>query len=211
MLSINEDDDEYYQAYLHQVYQDDQALPSLSPAELDSRYEEGICPTYGELHYYSVKKLIRLMHLSDQDVFLDLGSGLGKCALQVFMQAPLKRVIGVEALEALSEQANRVVSRVKADFPSFWADERKLSMICGNFLQVDWENPTCVYTCSTCFTQPVLNAIVDRVNQTPSIKQVYSLRPLPTLQRLKLVNVYRVECSWDSSLCFEYADPMRAG
>lgn len=78
-------------------------------------------------------------------------------------------------------------------------------MVCGNFLEVDWQNPTCVYTCSTCYTQLVLDAIGDRVNKTPSIKQMYSLRPLPTLNRLKLFKVITVECSWDSSLCYVYA------
>lgn len=118
MFSFN-DDDEYYQAYLDQVYQDAHALPSLARTEINAHYDVGICPTYGELHYYSVKKLMNLMQLSDQDIFLDLGSGLGKCALQLFMQAPAKRVIGIEALQALSDQTNRVTTKIKAEFPFF--------------------------------------------------------------------------------------------
>ena len=94
-------------------------MPSLARAELDAHYDVGVCPTYGELHYYSVKKLIHLMQLGDQDIFLDLGSGLGKCALQLFMQAPAKRVVGIEALQSLSDQANRVATKVKDDFPFF--------------------------------------------------------------------------------------------
>ncbi len=147
--------------------------------------------------------MLKQITLSSDDVFLDLGSGIGKCALQVFMQSDVHKVVGIEAALPLHEQALHVSQQVKSDFPLFWENERQLNYTGENFLQANWQQATVVYTCSTCFTQELLVAIANKINLQPTVKQVLSLRPLPTL-KMPLKKVFSVECSWDSALCFQY-------
>lgn len=204
-MTILSESDESFQAYFDQVYQGMPALKSPSPEETRQAREVGICSTYGELLYYSVQKIADRMQLTADDVFCDLGSGMGKCALQIFMQTAVKRVIGIESHAILSEKAASSCQEIRTAFPFFWEEGREIAFVKDNFLNCDWGSPTALYTCSTCFDTALLNAIGDKINQTPSIRQVMSLRPLPSLTRLKCVNIFRVECSWDSALCYHYA------
>lgn len=196
--------DELYQAYLADVYQHAELYRVYNPEDHKAFIQSGISFTYGEMLYPSVKKLLNKLHLGPDDTFLDLGSGLAKFALQVFIQTDVGKVIGIEALPELNDQAKRVIADVQTEFPFFWEQNRVLSLITGNFLTQDWENANIVYTCSTCFRTELLDAIGDKINQEKSVKQVLSLRPLPTLERLALKQVFTVECSWDSALCYHY-------
>lgn len=192
--------DELYQAYLATVYE-----KVVSQTHLPASGSL----TYGEMLYPSVKRLLKKLHRSsfvpEKNIFLDLGSGLGKLALQVFMQTALSKVIGVEYRSELSEQSSEAIKFIHQDFPFFWEQGRELNIITGDFLKESWEQANIVYACSTCFRPELLAAIGERVNQEASVQQVFTLRPLPTLKRLPLKEVFTVECSWDSALCYHYA------
>jgi SAM-dependent methyltransferase len=188
--------DELYQAYLVSVYEK-LTLPATSKAT-DSL-------TYGEMLYPSVKKVLTTLSLRPEDIFLDLGSGLGKFAIQVFMQSQVQQVIGIEMRTELSESACEALQMIKQEFPIFWEKDRKLQFLHGDFLKLNWEQATIAYCCATCFRPELLNAIGDKLNQETSVQQVLSLRPLPTLTRLPLKKVFTVECSWDSALCYYYS------
>jgi hypothetical protein len=198
-------DDELYQGYLTKVYQNTQGYQAYSPHERELFVNAGVCVTYGELLYPSVKHLINRFSYSGADVLLDLGSGLGKFALQAFLQTDIKKVIGIEASQVVCSQAQVVKERVAADFPEFWENNRELTFICDDFIQASWQGATIIYTCSTCFTQELLVAIGDKINQQREVRQVFSLRPLSSL-KMPLKRIFAVECSWDSALCFQYGD-----
>lgn len=202
-MALNVDEDQLYQGYLAKVYQSAQSAPFYSETQRQAFSQSNVCITYGELLYPSVKKLLSVLQPRSDDIFLDLGSGLGKCAMQMFMQSKMQKVIGIEASSSLNQQAQQVAQQLSQDFPFFWGKARELHFICDNFLNCSWQKATLVYTCSTCFTQELLIKIGDKINQQTQIQKVLSLRPLPTLQ-LPLKDVFRVECSWDSSLCFFY-------
>ncbi|HVV69073.1 MAG TPA: hypothetical protein VHE99_08610 [Gammaproteobacteria bacterium] len=196
-------DDELYQGYLTKVYQNTQGYQGYSEQERDLFLKAGVCVTYGELLYPSVKKLIKHFNYSSDDILLDLGSGLGKFALQVFLQTDIKKVIGIEASSVVNSQAQVVKEQVAADFPEFWENARELDFICDDFIKASWQDATIVYTCSTCFTQELLIAIGNKINHQPKVRQVFSLRPLSSL-KMRLKSIFVVECSWDSALCFYY-------
>lgn len=198
------DDDELYQAYLSQLYPE-AVTPRYTRAQRQSLAQTGVCAAYGELLYPSVKKIMKLFQMTSDDVFLDLGSGAGKCALQIFMQSDAKKVIGVEALPVLCAQAEHVKQQLAQDFPCFWEESRELQFVCDNFLQVDFSQATVAYACATCYSETLLAEIGEKANRAASIRQLLSLRPLPTLTRLPLKKVVALECSWDSALGFYYS------
>lgn len=196
--------DELYQAYLAKVYQGIESYGAYDPEQHQVLVQSGVSCTYGEMLYPSVKKILSKLKLSRHDIFLDLGSGLGKFALQVFMQSQAGKVIGIEALPKLSQASEKIVAKLHDDFPDIWENNRELRIISGNFLTQSWENANVLYTCSTCFRPELLDAIGDRINELSTVERVLTLRPLPTLERLSLKQVFTVECSWDSALCYQY-------
>lgn len=195
MRNHNNTIDELYQAYLAAVYEK-LNTPAMSKA--------GGSLTYGEMLYPSVKKLLAKLSLRSQDSFLDLGSGLGKLGIQVFMQSQVHQVRGIEMQSELSSIACDALQTIKKEFPFFWEKDRTLEFLQGDFLTLPWRHASVVYCCATCFRPELLHAIGDKLNQETSVQQVLSLRPLPTLTRLPLKEVFTVECSWDSALCYYY-------
>lgn len=196
--------DKLLNAYVDSIYQQSKGFQSYSSEEKNNYMAKDICYVYGELLYASTLKLINKLNLNSSDTLLDLGSGLGKFTVQVFMASHVGHIVGIEATKPLFEQSQVMVEKIKSDVPFFWEPNRTLKLIYGNFLQHDWSPASAVYSCSTCFTRQLIGKIGDKINQTASIKNALSLRPIHTLERLKLHQVFRVECSWDSALCYWY-------
>lgn len=195
-----------YQAYFDNVYQDLNPYQAFSKNEFKKLQQENICATYGELEYFSAIQLFKIATINEEDIFLDLGSGNGKLVFQAFLQTPAKLCLGIEAVKGLVKQAKRVQSKLLNDIPDLNLDKNhQIQFKLDNFLNCDWQGATIVYTCSTCYTKSLLIAIGNKINETHSVQKVFSLRPLPTLTRLKLKRVFSVECSWDTALCFYYS------
>lgn len=196
--------DEIVQAYMGLVYQDSTSHQIRTQDEIESLQASNICTTYGELNYYSALKIFKKLNLRPNDTLLDLGSGLGKFALQAFIQTEVGKVVGIEAQQQLYLQSLKAVQILRTDFDAFWKDNRDLIFLNENFLESDWYHANIIYSCSTCFTLGLLEAIGHSINKQPHVQQVLSLRPIPTL-KIPLKDVFAVECSWDSALCYHYS------
>lgn len=183
------------QRYLTMLYQDAQRKSSSS--------QNNVAEFYGEVLYPSVDKLLTEINPCEKDVFVDYGSGLGQMAVQVFLKSQVKEVYGIEILADLHLQAYNVSQRVRRELPEFFANNRKLDFLLGSFLDIKL-TPTIAMVSATCFTQPLLWELGKILNATSSIHTVLTLRPIKTLTRLSFKKTIRLECSWDSTLCYVY-------
>ena len=163
-----------------------------------------ISESYGEILYAGVDKLLANLPLSNEDIFIDFGSGLGKIVIQVFLKSSIKAAYGIEILPALHEQAEKIAEKLHHDLPEFYAKNRKLEFISGSFLELPFMEATVALINSTCFTQALLNDLGKRIDSSPSIHTVISTRPIRTLERLPFKKSISVECSWDSALFYIY-------
>lgn len=186
------------QHYLNTLY-NQKELPTLNKNQ-----NKNISETYGEILYESLATLMDAIVISEQDIFIDLGSGLGKVAIQFFLNSGVKESYGIEIVPELHERSAIAAQKVKVDLPDFFIGERKLMFIANNFLNISLNNATIALIASPCFSQTILNSLGEILNNTPSIHTVLSLRPISTLKRLIFVNTIRVECSWDTALCYIY-------
>src|SRR5579864_7063733 len=75
------------QQYLSLLYQGTKGHQSLKCSEQNT-----IPLSYGEILYPGVDRLLAEVTLSEKDVFFDLGSGLGKVVLQVFLKTAVRKV-----------------------------------------------------------------------------------------------------------------------
>ena len=62
--------------------------------------------TYGELTYEGCTRLGEILAMGPDDVFYDLGSGLGRATIQAHLQWGVKRAVGVELSAERSAPAN---------------------------------------------------------------------------------------------------------
>lgn len=70
-----------------------------------NQYEPFSPEVYGETSYELVSKMIEEIQVTEDDVFLDLGSGVGQVVLQMAAATACKICIGVERAEVPSTYA----------------------------------------------------------------------------------------------------------
>lgn len=191
------------QEYMAGLYKGYSGFISYQPGEKASNEKNKVYLTYGEILYPSLTTVIDYLEINDQDVFYDLGSGIGKVALHFFLKTPIKKASGIEAAEARQNSAQKIYRQVKEEFPELYANGRTLTSQCGNFLEVDISDATIIYTCSTCFGEELLKNLGAVFDQCPNLKYVVSLKAIP--QVLPLDRTLEIECTWDKTKCYVYS------
>lgn len=202
---MTDDIEAAYQTFLSDVYKEASAHRVHSQSQIEDYQTQHICHTFGELLTPSLIKVLNTINITPEDVFLDLGSGMGKLALTVYLRTQMNHVIGVEGSKEYHVQAVNIFQNLRQQVPDLFS-KGKLDLILGNFLDFDFNQASIIYSCSTCFTQELLWLIGDKINQSPNVKQVLSLKPIANLDRLPFKKAIAVECSWDSALCYYYSD-----
>lgn len=194
--SIIHDIDLLCQHYLTLLYQD-------THRKTDSA-KDNVCETYGEILYPGIDKLLTLIKPDCHDVFVDYGSGLGKVVLQVYLKSQVKAIYGIECLPDLHQHALNAAQKLKKDLQGYEQKERRLDFILGDFLKIPVNDVTIAFVNSTCFTQSLLNALGKKLDNMPQLHTLLSTRPIGVLKRLRFTKAFRIECSWDSALCYVY-------
>lgn len=196
--------DKITEDYMTALYQGLSGFISYKPGEKEEKIKEKIYLTYGEIVHSSVNTLIRYMpDISDQDVFYDLGSGIGKVPLHFFLKTPVKKACGVEASKLRNDHAVTIYHQVKSEFPELFEGARELNCIQKNFMEAGIEDATIVYTCSTCFSEELLAEIAGLLDRCPKLRYVISLKELP-LKILPFDKIIEIECTWDKTKCYAY-------
>ncbi|CAK0841408.1 unnamed protein product [Prorocentrum cordatum] len=201
---------------LHQLYQgfhrrDNWHLTSSRDVR------EGL--TYGEIEIEGVSELVAILEflgpLEESDTMFDLGSGLGKMAVQIFLATKVHKVIGIEFVQERVEEGIQVLSHMhrllqlqgegaSVSESSIGSrsltcpfDGRSLAFEYGDFLARDLSDATVVYTCSNSFPDTLLQRLSSHLAMSLAVGSVLvSLRKLPQphprltpLFRLKSVHV----------------------
>jgi hypothetical protein len=77
----------------------------------------------GELTMEGVTRLIAASHISANDVFLDIGSGIGNVVVQVALQCNVKQAIGIEIRQEVASLGLRLIQEARQIHP-------QLSRVC---------------------------------------------------------------------------------
>lgn len=189
--------------YMTALYQGLSGFISYKPGEKEAGVKEKIYFTYGEILYSSVNTIIDYMQVTEKDVFYDLGSGIGKVPLHFFLKTPVKRAFGVEASKLRHEQALKIYQQMHNEFPELFENGRVLGCEQKNFLDINLQDATIIYTCSTCFSEELLIDIARLLDACPKLRCVVSLKELP-LSVLTLDKILEIECTWDKTKCYAY-------
>lgn len=195
--------DQLCQDYIGALYHNASGFISYEPGEKESHAEKQIFLTYGEILYPSVNTLIEHMDITEDDVFYDFGSGIGKVALQYFLKTPIKKAGGIEFSEKRNEVAIKVYEQVKEEFPELFLNNRQLTARQGNFLELDISDATIIYSCSTCFSEELLASMGELFNRCPKLRYIASLKPIPS--NIPLDSTIEIDCTWDKTKCYFYS------
>jgi hypothetical protein len=196
--------------YINLLYQGTSGFISYYPGEREEAEKSKVYFTYGEILYPSLNKIIQYMDIDENDVFYDFGSGVGKVVLQVLLNTPVKKAIGIEFNKKRNDVAVKVYKQVKHEFPEL-IKNREFECLNKNFLEVDVSDATIIYACSTLFAPPLLADIAKVIDQhcpklkylisIPSVKYDYTHIPC---ESVKVEDIMDIDCTWDKTVCYIY-------
>lgn len=163
----------------------------ISQEEADEVRKAGGDPTYGEIELSSAEKIFTgLVPIGPDDVFYDLGCGIGKLTLWVYLATPAKKSVGIELCGSRFDQAakakklmeEKILPQRKAIMKAEWGDKalrKKVSVTCGNIATADLDDATIIYMCATCYPDSLMQ---DMVNKFVTLKEglkIVTLKELP--------------------------------
>ncbi len=150
-------------------------------------------PVYGEINPAALDQLLTYLNLNPNDIFYDLGSGVGKVIIQTLLSSSVGQAIGIELSKERFYLAQTALERA----------ENYLSGISlrGSFknqdlLTVDLSEASVIYTCSTAFSEAFMHKLTRRLAMLSQPFRLVSLQELPNDPRFKPIKTLKLDMSW---------------
>eukprot|EP00747_Dinoflagellata_sp_TGD_P187937 gnl/TRDRNA2_/TRDRNA2_46138_c0_seq1.p1 gnl/TRDRNA2_/TRDRNA2_46138_c0~~gnl/TRDRNA2_/TRDRNA2_46138_c0_seq1.p1 ORF type:complete len:612 (-),score=104.43 gnl/TRDRNA2_/TRDRNA2_46138_c0_seq1:39-1874(-) len=169
---------------------------------------------YGEVTHDGMESFYKALQVNMNDVFYDLGSGIGKLVLYVAMRGEVSRSVGIEIGERRHCLAEDACSKLKTELEhqlvpgdegTVTSDHSvHLSAPCSEFSVVLGDlrcknlylDATLIGVSNVCFGESVMSKLLDNVLRQPSsVRRLVSLTQM-LHKRLKLVRTLKVSCTW---------------
>jgi hypothetical protein len=187
---------------MDEVYANISGFGQLGDGEENKVIDQGGAPTYGEITYDSLQTLINDLDFGPQDIFVDLGSGVGKVVTQVYLNTPVKEALGYELADTRYNGA--LQARQMLEDRGMIEKGRKIAFFNDNMLnaklkgKVKGNGKFVVYTCSTCFSPELMHGIGQMLSKLKPGLIFMSLKPLTNYANygFKLLKIYNLPMTW---------------
>lgn len=110
---------------------------------------------YGEILPESFCEILEKANINENDIFYDLGSGVGKAVILAKLIFNVKKSVGIEYLTSLFEESQKILEK----FNNIFNFDNSVEFIKGDFFQVDFSDGTLIFINSTCFSDQQLREI----------------------------------------------------
>lgn len=190
--------------------------------------------TYGEITMLGARQLFHHMGLTTKKSgsnnhgfhFYDLGSGGGRLVIQSYLERPsISNSVGIELSSSRHEIAKQThnhllhegeIERIRNLARRAWGTENKeaaddgIELHEGDLFKLDISKATHIYASSLCFSEKMLEMLVDKIErEATSLEVIASLRMLPLKKETNkkaLVRIGRnpwqewIEMSWTKAI-----------
>ena len=130
--------------------------------------------------------------LNENDVFIDIGSGVGNINLQVFSETPVRKSIGIELLPSrtgYAELAKTITALFYGDL--FLDGKRELEFITADFVEKEnkkvveaFGEATVIFSHSWMFPKELMEKFGERVlNDGPNVDLIITSRAIPQIDQ----------------------------
>jgi hypothetical protein len=177
---------------MNRIYKDICGFEIPKDDEQQVRKSKG-SPVYGEINHISIAKLLEYLNLSKQDIFYDLGSGVGKVVVQTALFSDVKKAVGIELSEQRHRDAQMALDRAILWEPSI---KKRCELKNADLMETDLSKATVVYTCSTAFSARFMNQVTKRLAKFTHDFRLVTLQDLPFSKNFLLVDTIYLNMSW---------------
>lgn len=168
---------------------------TIPPREAKLIRRLGGDPVYGEITFSAMQTLLDDLHLTKEDVFYDLGCGVGQACIQVALVTPAQAV-GVELSKTRLKHATEATENLNKihgiDICNTieWRQE--------DISKTNLGNATVLFLCSTCFSNELMQRLVTRFSALPQPLRIITLRQLPANNFFSLLKKYNLPMTWNN-------------
>jgi SAM-dependent methyltransferase len=148
---------------------------------------------YGELMPTATLRLLEALELQPEDVFFDLGAGVGKVVLMAALSTPVRQAVGVELSARRIRRARIVAKRAVREG---LVEPRRIRMCEADILGADLSAGTVFYTCATAFPWAFTAKIMRRIAKLRKPVTFVSTQVLDPHRAFTLDRVLRLDMSW---------------
>jgi hypothetical protein len=160
-------------------------LPSYEAVDIPI-HENYFSSGYGEILFDAIPILLSHYEFSEEDSLLDLGSGIGRFCIEIFLATTMKN-----QLQKYLSNENK--------------SSRELIFQQENIANYNFNEVSVIYSCSLCFPGKLLKIISTKIEESPNIKAVFSFNPLD-LKKLTLKKEISIPTSWsDNEIIYFYS------
>jgi hypothetical protein len=113
------------------------------------------------------------------------------------LTTPVKKSVGVE----LSKTRHNKAETIKKELQNAGKldNNRQLLFLNKNIKDVDLSDATVVFMCSTCFSEKLMETILDKLNRNKNRRLfIITLKALPTQNQFKLEKTYTLPMTWSN-------------
>jgi|GEM_PF-896276 len=191
---------------MEELYKNITGFIELSPEErasIEGGYTKK-CSIYGEILYDSLQYILDKESFGPTDVFYDFGSGVGKVVIQVYLNTPVRKAIGIELSISRNNRALSALDSFKKT-PYFSRynhtniEEREIDFYHENILKTDISDATIIYMASSCFAPELLEKLVRKFEEiNRKGLKIITFKELPDYQAhgFQLDRTYSLPMSW---------------
>lgn len=168
---------------IQQLYQD---IDGFELSRLEKQHRLELSLTYGEIDLESFLALLSLIKPSSQDVFYDLGSGIGKTVIAAAKTYPLKKAYGIETLQSLHQVALYKKSLCELKSPIEFKHQ--------NIMETNWSDAHILFINVASFVAHDWHVLCEKLIRYPVATILTCSKPLPKEQFD--IQATQVLCSW---------------
>jgi len=131
--------------------------------------------------------------ISKSDVFYDLGSGIGKVCIQVFLSSTVSKCTGIELSSHRHNIASSVLNQIQTEYSRLFSKDRTLCFVNDDILNSNFEDATLIFLCARLFSDDLMERISQKINRECSrLRHILSTKavPVPKLKVIKAIKVY---------------------
>jgi hypothetical protein len=169
----------------------------INKKEIDLIVEKGSKATYGEILYDSMQTLINDLKLTKNDVFYDLGSGIGKQVVQVYLATKVKKSCGIELSKTRFDYSEQVKNEMKKR--KLIDRRRVLDFKYEDIVESDISDATVVYMCSTCYPAKLMENLTRKLENGKKNLRILTLKVLAKSKKFKLKKTYTLPMTWSKA------------
>lgn len=192
--------------WLDELYADHSGF-GISLAEMNQVYDSGGSPVYGEITFEGTRALLECLPgpLDFGDVFIDLGSGIGRMCVEVFLLTTVGCCRGIELSPTRHKVAETIRRQLGDRTPAEFESGRILEFSHQDIMSADVADVTVAYCCNPVFSAVFAACIADKLAaEAKCLKTYISLKPVYREGWILLRRI-NLACTWfDRQQAFVY-------